>query len=139
MSFRWVEKRTVSSASREKVLPRFRLLGVGAVSAGKSSRLSFAVTTVSPYEDEIADFAKPSRPDAEDETWTEAKNQRRCDLIDRKYMGGLTPAEARELTRLQELMVRHRQRVAPLPYDDALRLYKELLARVGDSRAPTDL
>src|SRR5262245_38217749 len=29
-----------------------------------------------------------------DETWTEAKNQRRCDLIDRKYAGGLAPAEA---------------------------------------------
>jgi hypothetical protein len=60
----------------------------------------------------------PSRgrePEHGDEPWSEAKNQRRCDLIDRKYAVGLTPPEAIELTQLQEQMLRHRQRVAPLP------------------------
>src|SRR3954447_18234000 len=52
----------------------------------------------------------------EEEPWTEAKNERRCDLIEREYKGqGLTPAEAVELARLQDAMLRHRQRVAPLP------------------------
>jgi hypothetical protein len=62
-----------------------------------------------------------------DEEWTEAKNQRRCDLIDRKYAGSLTPPEAIELARLQEQMLRHRRRVAPLPLEDARRLHQELL------------
>src|SRR4051794_27664477 len=35
-----------------------------------------------------------------DETWTEEKNQRRCDLIDRKYAGRLTVDETVELARL---------------------------------------
>src|SRR5437763_11719162 len=58
-----------------------------------------------------------------EEAWTEAKNQRRCDLIDRKYAGGLTPPEAVELTQLQEQMLRYRQRVTPLPLEDARRLH----------------
>jgi hypothetical protein len=64
-----------------------------------------------------------------DEQWTEAKNQRRCDLIDRKYAGGLTPPEALELAKLQDEMLRHRQRVAPLPLEEARRLHQELLTK----------
>jgi hypothetical protein len=60
-------------------------------------------------------------------------NQRRCDLINRKYAGGITPAETRELAHLQEQMLRHRQRVAPLPIEAAERLYKQLLADVSPS------
>jgi len=73
----------------------------------------------------------PAAPPAAngDEAWTDAKNQRRCDLIDRKYAGSLTPPEAVELARLQEQMLRHRQRVAPLPLQDARRLHLELLTR----------
>lgn len=59
--------------------------------------------------------------------WTAAKNERRCDLIDRKYAGGITPAEVIELARLQEQMLRYRQRVAPLPLEDARKLHQELL------------
>ena len=70
-------------------------------------------------------------PSNGDETWTEAKNQRRCDLIDRKYAGSLTPAEAVELAQLQEQMLRHRQRVAPLPLEDARQLHQELLTRAA--------
>jgi hypothetical protein len=72
-----------------------------------------------------------------DEEWTEARNQRRCDLIDRKYAGNLTPPEAVELARLQEQMLRHRQRVAPLPLDDARRLRQELLTCAA-SQPPAD-
>ncbi len=62
-----------------------------------------------------------------EETWTEVKNQRRCELIDRKYAGSLTSTEAVELAHLQEQMLRHRRRVAPLPLEDARRLHQELL------------
>jgi hypothetical protein len=72
-----------------------------------------------------------------DETWTEAMNQRRCDLIDRKYAGTLTPPEVVELVQLQEQMLRHRQRVAPLPLEDARRLHQELLTK-ATSGPPTN-
>ena len=65
------------------------------------------------------------------EEWTEAKNGRRCDLIDREIAGTLTPADAVELQRLQGEMLRHRRRTAPLPLDDARRLHQELLAKAG--------
>jgi hypothetical protein len=90
-----------------------------------------------PYKDDMADF-QPPQAETEDETWTEAKNQRRCDLIDCKYAGGLNLAETIELARLQEQMLRHRQRVAPLPLEDARRLYKELLSGASTPRSPTD-
>jgi hypothetical protein len=69
-----------------------------------------------------------------DDDWTEAKNQRRCDLIDRKYAGGLAPTEAAELARLQEQMLRYRQRVAPLPLEDARRLHQELLLKAAQPK-----
>ncbi len=73
-----------------------------------------------------------------DEEWTEAKNQRRCDLIDRKFAAAtLTPAETVELAQLQEQMLRHRRRVAPLPLEDARRLHQELLNKAA-SQAQTN-
>lgn len=61
--------------------------------------------------------------------WTEAKNARRCLLIDREIDGLLTPEEAAELAQLQQEMLRHRRRVAPLPLQDARQLHQELLER----------
>ena len=75
--------------------------------------------------------ASAVREEADDSPWTEEKNARRCDLIDRKFAGGITPAEALELARLQEQMVRYRQKVAPLPLDDARKLHQELLAKAA--------
>ena len=80
--------------------------------------------------------ASPSTANG-DEAWTEAKNQRRCDLIDRKYAGRLTPPEAVELAQLQEEMLRHRRRVAPLPLEDARRLHQELLNKAA-SQPPAE-
>jgi len=62
------------------------------------------------------------------EAWSDAKNERRCALIDREFDGPpLTPAEKVELAGLQEEMLRYRQRLAPLPIEDARRLHQELL------------
>ena len=61
-----------------------------------------------------------------DGDWTEAKNQRRCDLIDREIDGTLTAAERAELEGLQRQMLRHRHRVAPLPLAHAAQLLEEL-------------
>lgn len=70
------------------------------------------------------------------EPWSDAKNQRRCDLIDRKHAGGLTPTEAVELAHLQDEMLRYRQRIAPLPLEDARRLHQELLAKAAAASTP---
>lgn len=70
-----------------------------------------------------------------DEPWTDAKNERRCDLIDRKYAGGITAAEAAELAVLQEQMLHYRQRVAPLPLEDARQLHQDLLAKAARAQA----
>jgi hypothetical protein len=68
---------------------------------------------------------KPANPS----DWTEAKNVRRCELIDRKYVGTLTAQEGIELAGLQDEMLHYRQRVAPLPLEDARRLHQELLMK----------
>ena len=73
----------------------------------------------------------PKATNGTTEEWSDAKNNRRCDLIDREFDGpSLTPAGVVELAGLQEEMLRHRQRVAPIPIEDARRLHQELLARV---------
>lgn len=79
----------------------------------------------------------PTSAESNGEAWTDEKNARRCELIERKYAGGLAPSEALELLRLQEEMLRYRQRVAPLPLEDARRLHQELLkiAATNDTTA----
>jgi hypothetical protein len=67
----------------------------------------------------------------EQSDWTDAKNARRIELIKKKHAGGLSPAEHVELGGLQDEMLRFRQKVAPLPLEDAGRLHQELLARVA--------
>jgi hypothetical protein len=68
-----------------------------------------------------------------EETWTEEKNSRRCDLIDREIDGTLTAAEAQELKQLQAELLRYRQKVAPLPIDAARKLHQELLVKAAQA------
>ena len=59
--------------------------------------------------------------------WNDAKNARRCALIDKKHDVGLAPAEEPELDRLQAVLTAHQRLVAPRPLailellEDALR------------------
>jgi len=71
-----------------------------------------------------------------DAEWTEAKNDRRCNLLDRKYAGALTAEEAVELHALQEEMYRYVDRVAPLPLEEARRLHQKLLRNAKDAAVP---
>jgi hypothetical protein len=57
--------------------------------------------------------------------WTDAKNARRCALIDKDINGELTDAESSELEALQSQMLEHRRRVAPLPFEEL----RSMLAR----------
>jgi hypothetical protein len=66
--------------------------------------------------------------------WTEAKNQRRCALIDKEIDGCLTRQEALELEGLQRQLHRHLRTLAPLPLDDARQLHQELLAKTEAAR-----
>jgi hypothetical protein len=63
--------------------------------------------------------------------WTEARNERRCDLIEKEIAGTLTPAEAVELQSLQQAMLKYRNKVAPLPIAAVRKLHDELLAKAG--------
>jgi hypothetical protein len=71
---------------------------------------------------------------AEQEEWSEEKNRRRCELIDRKYDHGLSPAEQAELALLQNAMYRHIDKIAPLPLDAARGLHQELLEKASRSK-----
>jgi hypothetical protein len=68
--------------------------------------------------------------------WSDAMNGRRVALIKRKHAGGLSSAEHVELAGLQERMLRFRQKVAPLPLDDARRLHQELLVQAAARKSP---
>jgi hypothetical protein len=65
----------------------------------------------------------------EHSAWSEAKNARRCALIDNEIDGTLSAGEAVELHLLQRAMLAHRRKVAPLPLAEARKLRKELLAK----------
>jgi hypothetical protein len=72
---------------------------------------------------------RPLVAEPTDEPWTDAKNHRRCDLIDKEIDGTITPEEAVELDELQGQMRRHVNAVAPLPLAAARKLHAELLAK----------
>jgi len=59
--------------------------------------------------------------------WSEAKNARRCALIDKEIDGRLSAGEAVELHLLQREMLAHRHKVAPLPLAEARELHQKLL------------
>ncbi len=63
--------------------------------------------------------------------WTEAKDNRRCQLIDRELSGALTPNEQSELSQLQQEMLNYRRSVAPLPLEAARQLHKSLLSELS--------
>jgi hypothetical protein len=75
---------------------------------------------------------------AGDEEWTNARNERCCELIDRKYERGLTPSEEAELAALQAAMDRHVDRVAPLPLEETRKHHQRLLEKAILARARTD-
>ena len=66
---------------------------------------------------------------------TDLKNARRVQLITKKHADGLSPAEHVELAGLQDEMLCFRQKVAPLPLEDARRLHQELLARAAAQKS----
>jgi hypothetical protein len=68
--------------------------------------------------------------------WTDVKNRRRAQLVDRQIAGTLTGDEEAELQLLQQYMRAYRDRVAPLPLEDTRQLHAQLMekARQAQSR-----
>jgi hypothetical protein len=75
---------------------------------------------------------------SDDVEWTDAKNERRCKLIDRKYERGLTPSEEVELAAMQAAMYRYVDQVAPLPLDQTRKLHQQLLKKAIKAQDRTD-
>jgi hypothetical protein len=73
-----------------------------------------------------------------DEPWTDAKNHRRAELVDREIAGILTPTEAVELADLQNQMIRYVNRIAPLPIEDARKLHQQLLEKARAAASSGD-
>ena len=69
---------------------------------------------------------------SDDSEWTDAKNERRCDLIDKDIEGTILPSERRELEELQQQMLAYRRKMAPLPLKEAQRLHQELLKKAAE-------
>jgi hypothetical protein len=65
--------------------------------------------------------------------WTDEKNRRRSDLVDKEIAGNLSPAEQAELGQLQVEMLAYRRKVAPLPLEDLRALHQHLLHEAGDA------
>ena len=64
-------------------------------------------------------------------TWTDAKNERRCDLIDAiaDWRDGEEPTPTDmfgEMLMLQDEMLEHRKQVAPLPIAEVRALHESL-------------
>jgi hypothetical protein len=115
----------ISLDSQEEAVKRF-VLSLPADPQGSILELNGqAVVCVLP--------ASAAGENGDDGPWTEEKNARRCELIDREIDGALTAVEALELKRLQAAMLRYRQKVAPLPLADARQLHQELLAKAAQA------
>lgn len=78
-------------------------------------------------QDLIVDINKSVDADLAASEWTEDKNSRRCELIDKDLQGTITDAERGELDRLTRSLRLHRKKVAPLPLALAQQLHQALL------------
>lgn len=87
-----------------------------------AERPSADVQTVKTTENQQTENQGISTPD-----WSDAANERRCQLIDKSLHSRLTDDEQVELQRLQQIAEEHFDRVAPPPIAGALELHAKLL------------
>ena len=78
--------------------------------------------------EKIAKSLAAEQPAANGE-WNDAKNERRCELIDKDIQGALSAAEGRELESLTQQMRAYRRAVARIPIAGATRLHQQLLEK----------
>ena len=71
------------------------------------------------------------KPSSTVDEWSPQKNDRRIVLIDRKIDRSITPDERLELELLQEEMLDHVEKVAPIPLGHARQMYQRLVETAG--------
>lgn len=74
----------------------------------------------------------PPAPEAKplaEAMWTEARNARRCELIDNEIQETISEEERQELKALTKQMRAYRRHVAPLPIEGARKLHQQLLEK----------
>lgn len=64
--------------------------------------------------------------------WTDEKNHRRCELVDKEIDGTISLDQQIELENLQAKMLAFRRQVAPLPLNDLRKLHEELLREAAN-------
>jgi hypothetical protein len=67
--------------------------------------------------------------------WSDRKNARRCDLIDKEIAGTITPGERRELEDLQSQLRCHLDEVAPFDLEGARKIHQQLLQKKRESES----
>ncbi|MBB3208933.1 hypothetical protein FHS27_004767 [Rhodopirellula rubra] len=65
----------------------------------------------------------------DDSQWTQDKDDRRCELIDREIAGTISVPERAELAGLQRMAEKHFDEIASPPMEEALKLHKRLLSQ----------
>jgi hypothetical protein len=70
-----------------------------------------------------------SAPTTELTDWSEERNARRCELIDKDIQDEITAAERIELATLTIQFREYRRRLAPLPMEGARQLHAQLLEK----------
>ena len=78
----------------------------------------------------------PNDPGTPPGEWTEAKNARRCQLIDKEIQETLSEMEKQELEMLTQQLRAYRRRVAPLPIHGARQLHQQLLEKQRGQAKP---
>lgn len=81
------------------------------------------------------DRGRPERETESADPWTDDKNRRRAELVDRQIAGSLTEEERAELELLQQQMRAYREKVAPLPIEDTRRLHAELMEKARQAKS----
>lgn len=86
------------------------------------------------YQDITRVLVESFRHAQEEHDWTDEKNERRCDLVDKEIDGKLTQAERIELEDLQSQMLAYRRKVAPRPIAEARRVHQQLLKEAAEQQ-----
>ncbi len=129
------------SATREDVLK-------SAMELSDADRFLLATELLETFPDYVpggSPTAPPSLPESRQpfdsqnaasttEEWSDEKNERRCNLIDKEITGAITVEERIELNQLQRQAMAYRDRMAPLPMAGAVRLHAELVGKKNGIR-----
>jgi hypothetical protein len=108
-------------------------LGEGA--SQREINLSFASATLEAFNDlhtnhfSALDLFERAAALIANPEWSDEKNARRCELIDRKIYGEISRDDAAELNALQLALNAYVNRVAPLPISSAKKMHAKLLGR----------